>query len=52
MNVMKRMLSLLLAMAMLLSLAACGGENAPVETEAVAGETGNYTVCVKNAGGL
>ena len=52
MNVMKRMLSLLLAMAMLLSLAACGGEKAPVETEAVAGETGNYTVSVKNAGGM
>ena len=53
MNAMKRMLSMLLAMAMVLSLAACGGANAPAETEAVAGgETGVYTVSVKNAGGM
>ena len=52
MNAMKRMLSMLLAMAMLLSLAACGGAEAPAETEAVSGETGTYTVSVKSAGGM
>ena len=52
MNAMKRMLSLLLVMAMMLSLAACGGGETAVETEAVSGETGTYTVSVKTAGGM
>ena len=52
MNAMKRMLSLLLVMAMMLSLAACGGGEATVETEAASGETGTYTVSIKSAGGM
>ena len=52
MNAMKRIFSLLLVMAMMLSMAACAGNEASVETEAAAGETGTYTVSVKTAGGM
>lgn len=49
---MKRLLSALLVFAMVLSMAACGGNNATDETEAIVGETGVYTVSVKSAGGM
>lgn len=52
MNAMKRLFSLLLVMAMMLSMAACAGNEASVETEAATGETSTYTVSVKTAGGM
>ena len=43
----------LLVLAMVLSMVACGGNQAPAETEAVAtGDTATYTVSVKTAGGM
>ena len=48
----KKMLSMLLAIAMVLSMAACGGNESAPETEAASGETGSYTVSVKSAGGM
>ena len=52
MNRFKKLLSMLLAVAIMLSLVACGGNESTVETEATAGETGTYTVSVKSAGGM
>ena len=50
---MKRVLSLLLIVAMLCSMAACGGEPAEQPTEAaVSTETAIYTVTVETAGGM
>ena len=51
MKITKRLLSMLLALAMMLSMAACGAK-APAEEEAVSGETGTYSVTVKTAGGM
>ena len=48
----KKMLSILLAFAMMLSMAACGGNEAAPETEAASAETGSYNVTVKTAGGM
>ena len=53
MNRMKKLMSALLVLAMVLSMVACGGNQAPAETEAVAtGDTATYTVSVKTAGGM
>ena len=52
MNKFTKILSMILAFAMVLSMTACGGSEAAPETEAVAGETGSYTVSVKSAGGM
>jgi len=52
MNTFKKMLSMVMAIAMVLSLAACGGNEAAPETEAGSVETGTYNVSVKTAGGM
>ena len=54
MNKIKKLLSLTLAFALLLSLAACGGGNAETEaTEAAAeGAETSYTVSVETMGGM
>ena len=52
MNKFTKILSMILAFAMVLSMTACGGNEAAPETEAAAGETGSYTVSVKSAGGM
>ena len=52
MNKFKKILSMVLAFAMMLSMAACGGNEAAPETEAAAGETGTYYVSVQSAGGM
>ena len=48
----KKMLSLILAVVMVLTMAACGGNEAAPETEAASAETGTYNVTVKTAGGM
>lgn len=49
----KKMLSLILAFAMVLTMAACGGNEAAPETEAAASsESASYSVSVKTAGGM
>ena len=52
MNKFTKVLSMLLALAMVLSMVACGGNEAAPETETTAGEAGSYTVSVKSAGGM
>ena len=52
MNKFSKILSMILVFAMVLSMAACGGNEAAPETETPAGETGSYTVSVKSAGGM
>ena len=52
-NAMKRFLAMILALAMALSMAACGGEAAVETTEApVVGNTVTYSVSVESAGGM
>ena len=48
----KKLMSVLLVLAMVLSMAACGGSESPAEAENSTGETGTYTVSVKTAGGM
>ena len=52
MNKFTKILSMILAFAMVFSMTACGGSEAAPETEATSGETGSYTVSVKSAGGM
>ena len=53
MNRMKKLMSALLVVAMVLSMVACGGNETPAQTEsAVTGETATYTVSVETAGGM
>ena len=53
MYTMKRILCLFLAVVMLCSMAACGGETAqPTEAAAESGNTAIYTVTVETAGGM
>ena len=52
MNRFKKLLSMLLVIAMMISFAACGGGETAVETEAVSAETGTYTVNVSSRGGM
>ena len=53
MNTFKKILSLLLACAMLLTLAACGsGGEEPAATEAGSAENGSYSVHVESIGGM
>lgn len=49
---MKKLLSILLVLAMVLSMAACGGSEPAAEAGTSTGETGTYTVSVKTAGGM
>ena len=53
MNRMKKLMSALLVVAMVLSMVACGGNETPAQTESVVtGETATYTVSVETAGGM
>jgi uncharacterized lipoprotein len=50
---MKKFMCIFLAVIMLLSMAACGGETAqPTEAAAESGSTAIYTVTVETAGGM
>ena len=52
MNRFTKILSMVLVISMIMSLAACGGNEPAAETEAAVSETGTYTVNVTSHGGM